>query len=328
MKVLALSCACALLAGCLGPGASDETGYSSHVLGHGARVASLEDEEPMRLKLDMNDGIDGELVPLRSAFAEGAPVSYWDFGTTPTSVEPLWRFRRRVKGGADESVGHPDLIDSVPGDMSYSPLRAIYIVYVTRAYDGERITSLRALDDAIELGLVEEPKPLGKFGNCPVMLSTTRVETGDGSAPRAPDTVYYRERRTTQLCLESLVGADAGTFALPERGPIVAPSAYALQRENQPIALDEAAFKADLNGDGDQLDSNVVFSVAAGGPRYASIWSDVAVIVPASYAWGDSRAQTDLFEQRMWGLEAIEGAVVDSAKTETIWNRPLRGVAP
>jgi hypothetical protein len=328
MKRIALVFSSVLLASCLDPAASDVTGYSSHVLGHSAHVASLEDDDATRMKLDMNDGIDGELVALHTGFADGIAVTYWDFGTSPASIEPLYRFRRRVKGGADETIGHPDLIDSVPGDMSYSPLRAIYLVYVTSAYDGERITSLRALDDAVELGLVEEPEPTGKFGNCPVMLSSTRVEAGEGVPARKPDTVYYREHRTTHLCLESLLDADVGLFPIPERGPVPAPSAYALQRKNDPVALDEAVFKSDLDGDGDQLDSNVVFSVSPGAPSYSSIWSQVSVIVPASYAWGDSRAQGDLFEKQLWGLQAIDGAVLSSAKTDVIWNRPIRGIVP
>jgi hypothetical protein len=296
------------------------------VLPEGARIPRAENDMLLTMRIGGNDAVD-EVVPLRSAYAAGRVVRYWDFGTASSSAEPVWLFRRRNADGMAEPFGHPDLIDSVPGDMGYSPIRALFLVLVTRDYDGERITSAQALEDAIELGLVEEPMPMGMAVNWPVVLAGTVLEVGEGDAPIDPVEAYYRGRIVMHVPLGAMM-ENVGTFAL-ERGALATPSAYVLRRQNELDSLDEAVWQQDLNGDGDMQDSNLVFSVDAGEAGYTSIWQQVEVIVPPDYSFGDSQAEGDLFDMEEWGLHAKEGVVVEYAPTAmTLLNRPIRYVAP
>lgn len=314
------------LCGCLDGGSADPIGYSSHVLDEDARIPRAEDDMLLMMRIGGNDAVD-EIVPLRTAYAAGRAVRYWDFGTASSSAEPVWVFRRRGTDGAAEAFGHPDLIDSVPGDMGYSPIRALFLVVVTGDYDGQRITSAQALEDAIELGLVEEPMAMAVAVNWPVVLAGTVIEVGEGDAPIEPVEAYYRGRVVMHVPLGGML-ENVGTFVL-ERGAISTPNVYVLRRQNEVDALDEAVLERDLNEDGDMQDSNVVFSVDAGEAGYTSIWQQVEVIVPPDYAFGDSQAEGDLFVMEEWGLHAKDGAVVEYAPTEdTLLNRPIRYVAP
>jgi hypothetical protein len=296
------------------------------VLADDADVPALEDEMLLAMRVGNNDAVD-EVVPLRTAYAHGLPVQYWDFGTASSSAEPLWLFRRAAADGTPEDFGHPDLIDSVPGDMGYSPIRALYQVLVTAAYDGEQITSVSALEDAIELGLLEEPTALGVAVNWPVVLAGTMVEVAPGDPPIETSKAFYRGRVAQQLKLGGMA-EHVGTFPL-ERGGITTPDAYVLRRQNEPDALDEAVAQRDLNQDGDMQDSNVVFSLDAGETGYTSLWQQVDVVVPSDYAFGTSRGEGDLFVMEDAGVHAKEGAVIEYGPApDTLLNRPIRYVAP
>jgi hypothetical protein len=314
------------LCACLDADSAEVPGYSAHVLDEGADIPSVEDDPLTAMRIAANSGIamaprgpmmpgapppEPEPVPLHSAYAAGREVRYWDFGEGSDSAEPLWQFRRRSgeDGGAPQEIDHPDLIDSVPGDMGYSSLRMPYLVYVTGRYDGERITSVQALEDALELGLIEEPVAMGVAVNWPVVPKVTTLEMGEGDAPIVPEPVYYRGRVATLLRLGG-TAENVGVFAL-ERGSISVPSAYVLRRQNELDALD------------------VVFSVDAGQMGYSSLWQQVDVIVPSDYVWGASRAEGDLFVmQEGGGMSAKSGVVIEYAPSEVLLNRPIRYVAP
>ncbi len=313
------------LCGCLDGGSPDPIGYSSHVRDEGARVPRAEEDMLLTMRIGGNDAVD-EVVPLHTAYAGGQVVQYWDFGTAG-SPEPAWVFHRRNADGATEAIGHPVLIDSVPGDSGYSPVRSLYLVVVTGDYDGERITSFQALEDAIELGLVEEPMAMGTAVNWPVVLAGTVLEVADGDAPVNLVESYYRGRIVMYVPLGGDV-PNVGRFAI-ERGMLGTPNAYVLRRQNEVDPLDEFIAQRDLNGDADMKDSNLVFSVGAGEEGYTSIWQQVEVTVPSDYLWGRSQAESDLFVMEMWGLAAKPEAVVEYAPTEmTLLNLPIRYVAP
>jgi hypothetical protein len=255
------------LLGCLEPSGPERPGYSAELRDEGDVIPALEDDELLKNQVDKGDGIEMDQAALRTGFVAGEQVYFWDLGTvTPmTSREPLWTFRRRNGDGADEPLDHPDLIDSVPGDSSYSPLRVLYVVYVTAAYAGERITSLHALEDAIDLGLVEEPAPPTQFVDRPVSLGSARLPTPDGGQLE-PEPVYYRGLVTHQF---RVGGTDERALPIP-MGPAVTPNVYRLRRRNQSVPIDEARMASDLDGDGDQNDTNLVLAVAAdagSGPK-------------------------------------------------------------
>jgi hypothetical protein len=287
--------------GCLGAVGDERAGYSAELRpAHGA-VESVDGDELLKNRILMNDGIEADSVALRTAFAAGTAVSYWDFGVAASSLEPTWTFLRRGKDGSVKPIDHPDLIDSIPGDANYSPLRALYEVYVTGRYAGERITSLRALEDAIELGLLEDPAPPTVYVDRPVAPAGTRLPPDGTTEP-----VYYRGRVAAQF---RIGGAGERRFAIG-MGPLATPNAYALRRHSESAALDEGLWKADLDGDGDQNDSNLVLAQGdAGAPGYSALWRSVEVTVPDDYAWGAVRAEADLFERGASGLRARPGMV-------------------
>ena len=184
--------------GCFDSRGRESAGFSPLVLPKDAEVPAVDEDEVLAKKIANNDAVE-PLVELRTGYLAGAEVQYWDFGTASASAEPVWVFRRRGAGGAAEPVDHPDLIDSVPGDMGYSPFRVPYVVYVTSAYDGERITSVPALEDAIEIGLLDEPEPMKSAVDWPVVAADTQLELGDGQSPLSPEPAYYRGHLATQL---------------------------------------------------------------------------------------------------------------------------------
>ena len=300
---------CVQLAGCLGPVGDEDTGYSAQLLPANARVESVESDELLKNKILVNDAVENDQVSLRTGFSGGTAVGFWDFGVSPSSLEPIWTFLRRGKDGIAKPIDHPDLIDSIPGDTSYSPLRALYEVYVTALYDGERITSLRALEDAVELGLVQEPVAAMVYVDRPVVAAATMLPDGHGGAsPSEP--VYYRGRVAAQL---RIGGANERRFAM-QMGPmgplpIATPNAYALRRHSESAALDEALWKTDLDGDGDQNDSNLVLAVDARAPGYSGLWRSVEVTVADEYVWGSCRGENDMFERGAAGLKARSAAV-------------------
>jgi hypothetical protein len=314
-----------LLSGCL-DAASEGALYSSYVLPAGTEVPQLDDDMGAMKKLDQNDGL-GSMIPLRSAFVAGRNVQYWDFGTVAAlSVKPMWVFRRRndVGTGDPKEIGHPDLIDSIPGDTPYTPLRQIFVVFVTDLFRDERITSLRALDDAVELGIVEAPQAADYFVNCVVTLGTVQLQTTDDGTTTGPAAAYYRGRIVRQFCPGGLV-AKVGAFALGKDGSFSPGNAYLLRRENETQPLDETLFKSDLNGDGDKLDTNVIFEASVNEDAYTSIWRSIDVVVPRDYKFGAAKAESDLFDEAD-GMMMGKSTVVQYRDNGVFLNRPIKQV--
>jgi len=171
------------LAACLDPRVADSPGASTHVLPAGAEVASVADNSELASQVQRNDGIDdgaynrngGALVRGTGA-SDGAAVRFWPLGGAITAPAPLYE----LVDGDGVHVGHPVLVDALPGDTRYSPMHAINRVVITDAYRGERLTTTEALADAIDLGLIAAPEPTGRFVASPIVLPATRIEIGDG----------------------------------------------------------------------------------------------------------------------------------------------------
>jgi hypothetical protein len=200
-------------------------------------------------------------------------------------------------------------------------MRVEYDVFVTHAWAGERITSMQALDDAIEIGLVEEPKRSKTFLNWPMTLAATKLAQPGGAAPLSPQPIYYRGKLASYFA----PGGDAlgvGRFEFMME-PISAPNAYVLRKQNASAPLDEGAQHMDLDGDGDMNDDNVVFQVGAGAMGYASIWHQIDVIVAPDYEFGTAKSESDLFERGEMGLGAAKPIVISFADSGTLVNRIL-----
>lgn len=315
LKVLWIALLCSA---CLDHSDTEAVGYSANIVDSNVPVRELERNPDAKMKLDLNDGLNG-VTPLRTGFVAGREVQYWDLGTAPTTAEPIWIFMRHL-GDGGEVVEHPPLVDSIPGDMVYSPIRLIFEVYVTPKWARQKFPSLRALEDGIELGLLEEPVAKEFFTNCVVTLKDNVLE-GPNGRKFMPTEVYYRGKSLYQFCVGDLAG-NSGRFPAKMGGPVFG-NASLLRRENEPLGLDEGLFKADLNEDGDQLDANIVFDSSIGDSGYTSFWKNLDVVVHDDYVFGATKSQDELFKKMSWGLQAIDPPVVEYKDLGTISNRPL-----
>jgi hypothetical protein len=306
--------------GCLDRSETEPGTYSSYVLAAGVEVRPLERTQSAKMKLDLNDGLSGTLIPLRKGFVAGHEVEYWDLGSAPLTAEPIWVFKRRDGG----PLTHPPVVDSIPGDTAYSPIRIIFEVYVTARYNNEQFPSLRAIDDGVELGLLEEPIQTETFTNCVVTVKETQLESGDGNPPHDSTLAFYRARSVNQFCVNDLMGGN-GIFPTKMGAPVFG-NALLLRRENQPISMDEGLFKSDLNADGDMLDSNAVYDSDVGEPAYTSLWKNLDVVVVSDYVFGKFQSLDAMFDKKSWGLAAKDPAVIEYKDTMLVINRPFRGV--
>ncbi len=318
-----------LALGCLERNGEEKAAYSPHLRGPRDRIPRVEEDDRLRKRIDAADNLAMPVVPLHSAFVAGQEVAYVDFGTATANARAIWQFRRLNGAGEPEDFGHPDLVDSAPGDMTYGPFRSQYLVLVTDAYEGERITSLQALEDALEIGLLQEPQPLGTYIDCPMVLADTIIED-DGVTPLPPlalREIYYRGHIAT--CF-ALLGEDGNvkSFPLDERGSFQARNAYALRRQDESRVLDEMVWMNDLNGDGDKRDSNLVLTLSMMQPGYAVLWKQVDVVVEPDYEFGAARSESDLFTREMIGQVAVTPPVVQYMDSTVLKNLVVWGGAP
>lgn len=307
--IVLVLCAWTLCA-CLERDDIEQPGYSTNVLPPGARVPKAADDEVLAMRILNNAGASGPLVPLHTGFAGGAEVSYWDFGVSTTSVEPVWLLERG-EGDDAEPVDHPPIVDSLPGDDAYSPFRAVFKVRVTGAYAGERISSLAALEDAIDMGLIEEPIATGTYVSWPIVPADFALERAGGE-PLEPLELYGSGVRAHYLPVRD---------ARPYERSVTAGTAYSLRRQHELESLDEAERGADLNEDGDQLDSNVIFEASE---MASGLWLLTELTVPSDYAFGAYRADSDLFARdEMDNPVPVADAFIERAESEAPVYRPL-----
>ena len=316
------------LTGCLTPYDDGRDLYSSYIMPSSATVPEFEGDKAAAKKLDANDGLNGTLIQLHGGFAGGNEVQYWDLGTlTSASAKPMWIFRKRVDDDGPAKEVHPNLIDSIPGDSSYTPLRQLYVVFVTSAYRGEHITSLRALEDAQEIGLIEAPVAQDRFVNCAVTLSSVQLQTSfDEGGVQDPEPAYYQGRVVYQHCIGGFYDM-VGAFML-NNGSFSPGNAYVLRRQNETQPIDEAALKTKLNDDEDMLDSNTVFDSTVGDMNYTSVWKSIDVVVPPTYMYPDSTSEADLFVRKGSLLSGKPDKVIEYNDSGVFLNRPILQVQP
>jgi hypothetical protein len=166
------------LSGCLDPLSDDQPGYSRHLLPSGSEIPSAANDPAVNRKIDMNDGISMGKAPLKSGFANGVAVKYWDLGSGRGSASPAYQLARCDSGGrpTGQQPNHPLLVDALPGDAEYTQIWAIYYVCLTPSYNGELITNLSALSDAYELGMAIEPKEPLSWRHHPIVMEGVMLE--------------------------------------------------------------------------------------------------------------------------------------------------------
>lgn len=196
MHIVAIVAAMILAACRLGPQVPDEPGASTHLLPKNAVVPLIENDLELSNQIRVNDGVNDDplmpnkdVIPLGTGQSDGAAVHFWSLGAATRAPAPLFELFR----SDGTRIDHPGLVYTIPGDRGYNPLHSLHRVVVTDAYDGEQITTAEALADAIELGLVEEPRPTQQFVTLPIALATTALQTGDPGNPtlRRPEKLLY-----------------------------------------------------------------------------------------------------------------------------------------
>lgn len=228
---IAAAAVAVIAAGCLEPLVKDKPGASAHLLPPGTAVPSAIDNLELKVQITLNDGLDdtaftmsGGVVPRGIGMSAGAAVGFWSFGPTTRAPSPIYEFFRRTASGLTR-IDHPALLDALPGDHGYSPVHDINQVVVTDAYAGELITTMDALADAIDLGLVEVPVPIKMFVDSPVVLPTTTLDVGGANPPATPESVYAHGYTVTMFRF-------GGELGIQPTGPLVLPtSQVSLLRE-------------------------------------------------------------------------------------------------
>jgi len=322
------------LGACVDPLVDDGIERPGLILSAGALVPDLLDADPSwRVILAANDGLrdDTTTVHVRTAFAEGQQVHYWDFGPASPTPIPLYLLVRasdtpefKTPRGDFSATGHAPLFDSIPGDKGYSPWWTVVLLPVTERYDGELLTSFAAVEEALRNGLVSAPITLAAAVNCPVVLPEARLERPDGSLS-APKTAYYKGTVIHYFDFD-LVGIN------PNSGQVAAPAVYELRREgSEPIS--EIIRAVDFTGNGDLVDTNDLFEAAPGSPAYTGLVRPIDTIIGSDLqtldvtrSAGESalKAAADLFAYDVPDADVV----VAMYPRGTVLNRPIAPLTP
>ena len=313
-------------ASCIDPLVSDDVNRSSLILPAKAEVQDLLVHDPSRrAALVANDGLpdDRDEILLYSAFANGKPVRYWDFGPVSQTPIPLYLLVEasdaptfETSSGGFSPIGQPPIFDAIPGDAGYSPYWSVVLVPVTTRYAGEVLASFAAVDEAHRIGLVGVPIPIGTAINCPVVLPEARLELADGGRG-VPSTAYYKGFVVRYFDFGAVSFDVAG-------GQIPVATVYSLRRSGgEPIS--ELVRGVDFTRDGDLLDTNDIFLLGRDSIDYTGLVTAVDTIVAPDLATLDQgptsvlTAASDLFIAGSPDPDVVVALYPGS----TVFNRPI-----
>jgi len=275
------------LAACLGPQVSDRS--VTAILPAGADVPEITSDATLAAQIASHDNIDG-VLPLVGAFADGQLIHVWDFGVAPRFAAPLLMLMRRDENQMLTPIPHPTIADAIPGDRGYSPFWAMFVVEVTDRYADEQLTSLEAVDEAIDRGLVLPPVATDSGVNCPVTVGDARIAVGGGQEPVGPNgTFYFRGLRAHYY--------DFGPIPLVNKARVPEAARYILHRAGED-PLSEPSRGVDMTGDGDTLDTNDVYTTTSPLARTVRVTvaaETLSIDSSRNEAIADLRTATQLF---------------------------------
>lgn len=255
------------LAGCLDPLVSDEVPTTGLILDPATDLSSLPHVE--------DDGAQAARVPLFTSrieylqgYASGRLTWYWNAnGPVNDLIAPLY-----VLVAADGSRS-PPIIDALPGEPGYSPWWRVIEVRATAAYAGQKLTSRRAVEAAIDAGLVEAPVATTVIVSAVVVQrDLPAVAVGNGLSVE-PTIAFYKGLRVSWVRFSDTVERPV------EQQTLEALPVYNLQRIDQAFPLYEAVADLDLNGDGRIDASNNIFARDLDEPDYSPLWVPTLVRV-------------------------------------------------
>lgn len=291
-----------VLPGCLQAGASDNPTYSHRLRSEDAGIP-LPDER-LEVRLRGADSLGEGTLEAKPAFVSGNPVHYWDLGEANPAPQAAWVFRRRNDDGPPVDFGHPNLVDNVPGDEGYSPLCHVQIVYVTERYQDQRITSYAALEDALELGLIEEPEDSPQIVQWPITRTGGQLLLPDGTA-LTPHTFYYRDHQVTAFMLEDELPALTGVEL--SRRSVTPDRVFGLRPQNRSAWLE------------DQL----VFSKKPGESGYTGLWTLTTTTVASNFQPNTIKDPMALFVNDAAGMPIATPNVLAFEPGSTVLFWPL-----
>jgi len=195
-----------LAAGCLDPMVSDDATASVNIHPRGYPVPHVGDNADMQRQIRIADGLsdsdlakNNNLVPLKNGFQTKSKVKYWDLGDAPQTGSMIYVFYRWHEDETFTPIEHPYLLDGIPGDPGWSPFHYVQRVVVTPAYHDEIFTSTEALNDAVELGLINPPESTNYFIDGPVTQPEVRLDNGTGKDATPTMEVYAHGYRVDML---------------------------------------------------------------------------------------------------------------------------------
>ncbi len=296
-------------AGCMGPLVPDTQAPSGQLLPAGATVPSGDDDPLIAAQIRMHEFVSGT-VPLYSVFGGGMELQGWDLGPVPDHTSPMFE----LFGLDGMPIQHPEIVDFIPGDPSYSPYWSVWRVDVTPKYAGEQITSVVALDEALRLGLVEAPVAQDEGVNFPIVTGDIRLMTLSGTPADSDERFYYHGVSLTYFALGDVpLATDKVTVQAGKR--------YVLAREGAD-PLSEVLRHVDMDGDGDTDDTNDILSgVTAGdqtGPAYRTVSVQVVpsvMSIDSSQNQGVAQLKT---ETQLFDPMPVVGTVVSFDTTDEI----------
>ena len=280
---------------------------------------SVYDDASLAAQIADGDGIDGT-APLFQAWVNGRETRYWILDGAVPNAMPLYRLCRREGDDDCVPVDHPPIVDALPGDADYSPFGQVHWVLLPEGWDGQ-LTSVAEANAAA----LRPPEPSSFLMHCPIAAPDAGMDVGDGVVLNPETPIYVRGMEAR--CFD--FSATRDNRAVLPSGALFERHVYLLTREGEAEPLSEPARMTDLNGDGDQLDSNNVFGVGLEDIDYTPLWKLVRVTVPAGLpsiettpAYTDAADMFDVAPD--YTISPRAGQIVDYEITSTLINCPLQ----
>jgi hypothetical protein len=215
-------------AGCrLGPLVDDQPGASANVLSKDAVIPGVASNGNLMNQIVLNDGLDTMTLmtnhnvivrgtgQTNNAAGDAVTVRFWAFGGADRAPTPIYVFGRGdpMSPLFKPLDDHPPLAEVVPGDVDYEPIHTIFNVRVTDQYQDQKITTIGALSDAIDLKLVEAPVAIKVFVNWPLVRPGLRLEVAPGTSV-PPTLLYARGYLVDSFPLGGALGQQPNPFGL------------------------------------------------------------------------------------------------------------------
>lgn len=297
-----------LSAACAGPAEPPPSVYDTP-----ARAAALDDA----------DGIDPS-EPLLGGFVHGEATGYWIFDVGGASAMPVYRLCTE-EGDSCVPLEHPPIVSALPDQEGYEPYGQLHWAHLPSGWSGQ-LTSVAEMQAELESQGMPEPESTSELWHCPIAGPSATLEVATDTTLVAETTVYGDGM--SARCYD--LSADKPNRAVFPSGSLFIRNVYVLTRDGEELPLVEGERMIDMNGDGDQHDSNNIFGVGVDDADYSPLWRMVTVTVPAGRASIDEgephyNDSDQLFETAPdYTITPLPDEVLEHVETDRLINCPLQ----